>query len=267
MPKENMKEPFVKYLIKFRANQKKLRFILMILTIAAIITSLWRNILFQICLICFVTFLVYMLVLSIVCVVHRKKYQRIKVYLSFSVRRIPEMVKYIDKYLKSTFWVFNIDYYDFREHKQFHFLDEYAICAEIDKNLTDSDTFIRFIDYGLEPNKMRSVKDKLNDIIFNPFTREITGKPDYTEYEVDISFDKFDFNNPNNRFQIAPFGFMATPMKHIKHISIDLENTDLDFALKVIYKISQGYQEQQYRKRSDLFWTMRDQMMSDSEGE
>jgi len=180
------------------------------------------------------------------------------------------MVQYIDNYLKPAFWVFNIDYYDFREHEQFHFLNEPAICAEIDKNLADSDIFVRFIDHGLEPHQWRLVNDKRNDMIFNPFTGSITGKPDYTEYEVDVSFDKFGFNNPNNRFQIASIGVSTvSPMKHITNIFIDLVffDTPLDTALKIINKLSKGYMEQQYWKQSELYWRMKNLMTPDSEGE
>jgi hypothetical protein len=209
--------------------------------------------------------MVYVLFFSIACMEHRKKHQRFRVYLSFSERRIPQMARYINDYLKPAFYVFNIDYYDFREHKQFHYLNENAICEEIDKNLAVSDIYLRFIGHGLEPNKPYLVNDLWNDIRFNPFTCSLSKTPDYTDYEVNVSFDKFGFNNRNNRFQIMPL-MMADPMVHIQTIYIDPEESAMNFTLRLINMLSCGYQEQQYWKRSALFWRMRDQIMAHSEG-
>ncbi|WP_461255283.1 hypothetical protein [Treponema sp. R80B11-R83G3] len=251
-----MKMFLVKCLIIFRALRKNNYFLLAIMVVLAIVTYLRGNIkVFRNCLFYSVILMALMLVFSIASMIHRKKHQRFKVYLSFSVRRIPWLTQYISDYLKHAFWIFNIDYYDFREHEQFHFLNEFAICAEIDKNLADSDIFLRFIDKGLEPNKPRLVRDLWEDIRFNPFTRELSSIPDYAKYEVDISYDKFGFTNPNNRFQIVSTEIMVSPMEHIQTIYIDTEDSHsaLNFTLKVINKLSQGNQEQQYWKRRYLF--------------
>ena len=206
-----------------------------------------------------------MLTLSTVCTTHRKKHQRFKVYLSFSVERIPLMAQYISDYLKRVFWIFNIDYYDFREHEQFHYLNENAICEEIDKNLEDSDIFLRFIDHGLEPLKVRLIKNRFDNIRINPFTGGISFNDDiftYYDYEVKASFNKFGFNNRNNRFQIMPADIMIPPNKHTRTIYMESKESALDFTLRLIKELAHGYMEQQYWKRSALFWKMRDEIMS-----
>ena len=262
-----MKLFFVENLITFHKRQKNTYFKLALLVAATIIADLRGNIpASRICLVLFVCFIAYILIFSIACMQHRKKHLRFKVYLSFSVVRTPEMVKYIDEYLKPAFWVFNIDYYDFREHKQFHYLNEGAICEEIGKNLADSDAFIRFIDYELQPNQIRLANSRNKPIIFNPYTLGFTGIPDYVKYEVDISFDKFGFTKPYNRFQIVPLGVMVSPRPHIKTILLNSYRSSLDEALNIISELSRGYKEQQYWKRSALFWQMKDEMMS-GEGE
>jgi hypothetical protein len=207
--------------------------------------------------------MVYVLVFSIACIKHRRKHQRFKVYLSFSVDRIPGMAQYISDYIKPAFYVFNIDYYDFREHKQFHYLDEDAICEEIDKNLAVSDIFIRFISHGFEPNKVHSISDLWNQMSYNPTTGGVSS-PSFTyyDYEAHASFEKYGFNNPNNRFQIVPSEMMISPMEHIHTVYIGPEEPALNFTIRLIKELSHGYQEQQYWKRNALFWKMRDEMMS-----
>ena len=261
-----MKFFLTKCLIVFHAMQKKVPSTLVMLVIATIIARLWVNIkASRICLIFCICFMVYVLVFSIACMKHRKKHQRFKVYLSFSVERIPGMAQYIIDYIKPAFYVFNIDYYDFREHKQFHYLNEPAICEEIDKNLEVSDIFLRFIGHGLEPNKPYFVNDLRNDIRFNPFTRSLSKTPDYTDYEVRVSFDKFGFNNRNNRFQIVPSEMMIAPMEHIHTVYIDTEDdTALDFVIRLIKELSHGYQEQQYLKPDALLRKMRDKITANS---
>jgi hypothetical protein len=183
---------------------------------------------------------------------------KFKVYLSFSIRRIPELTKYIDDYLKPAFRENNIDYYDFREHERFDYLNEHAICAEIDKNLADSNIFLRFIDHGLEPNKSHSVRDLWSNMRLNMFTGGLSFNDYYSyyDYEIDASYDKFGFTNPYNRFQIVPMGIMLAPMDHIQTIYFDTEDAAenpksvLNFALEVISKLSQGYQEQRYMRRN-----------------
>jgi len=254
---------FKKRLIGFRAMEKHTRSALVSSVMATIATGLCGykivSIIFLIACACFIA---YMLTFSIACIRHRKKCQRFRVYLSFSERRIPQMVMYIDNYLKHAFWVFNIDYYDFREHERFHYLDEPNICNEIDKNLAVSDIFLRIIDHGLEPNKTRLVSDYWNNVILNPFTRSLSEPPDYTDYEVNASFDKFGFNNRNNRFQIMPLTIMTGPMGHTQTIYKSSEESDLDFTLELINRLSHGYSEQLYWKRSALFWEMRDQLVN-----
>jgi len=258
---------FTKCLIVFHAMQKKVPSMLVMLVIVTIIAHLWGNITAsRICLIFCICFMVYVLVFSIACMKHRKKCQGFKVYLSFSERRIPGMAQYINDFLKHAFYIFNIDYYDFREHKQFQYLNEPAICEEIDKNLADSDIYLRFISHGLEPNKSHTVNDLWKDVKYNPYTHNLSGKLDYTDYEVNQSFDKFGFNNPNNRFQIVPSEMMISPMEHIHTVYIGPEESALNFTLRLIKELSRGYQEQQYWKRSVLFWKMRDEMMSHLKG-
>jgi len=187
---------------------------------------------------------------------------RFKVYLSFSLRRIPQTARFIKNCLIPAFRTYNIDYYDFREHEQFHPLNIPAICAVIDKNLADSDIFLRFIDHGLEPNIPHLVDEELEDLKFNPITGGFSGNFDYADYEVNTSYDKFGFNNPYNRFQVTPLDIITiAPMKHINTIFFDKysEATE-NIALRIIAEISQGYQEQQYQKYSDLFWRMRERV-------
>ena len=235
---------------------------------AAIVSRLFGNInVFLGNLLCSVILVSIIALLSIACMIHRKKQQGFKVYLSFSELRTPLLAQYIKNYLKPSFWFFNIEYYDFREHKRFHFLNELAICEEIHKNLADSDIFVRFIGEDLQPNEVRLVSDEWNDLRFNPFTRELSGTPDYAKYEVDISYDKFGFSNPHNRFQIAELSGRVAPMKHIKSILINPDESALDFAFRIINELTHGCREQQYWKRSALFWRMRDQIMNQSKGE
>jgi len=83
-----------------------------------------------------------------------------------------------------------------------------------------------------------------------------------TDYEVRASFDKFGFNNPNNRFQIMPLDMIIPPKEHTRTIYIDPKESALDFTLRLIKELAHGYMEQQYWKRSALFWKMRDEMLS-----
>jgi hypothetical protein len=175
--------------------------------------------------------------------------------LSFSESRIPHLAQYVSDYLKQSFWIYNIEYYDFREHKRFHYLNEPAICEEIDINLADSDIFVRFIGEGLEPNKTRLIKNQISNIRFNPYTGSLSSYGDnftYYDYEVDTSYDRFGFNNPFNRFQIVSESIMVSPMPHIQTIFIDSDESALDFALRIIGEFTFGYW--QYRRRSNILW-------------
>jgi len=245
-----MKKFLVKCLITFRVTRKNAYFLLAALFIAAIVTHLRGNIkAFRYCLFYSVFLLLLIMVFSIACIIHRKKHRRFKVYLSFSLRRIPGLSRYIVDYLIPAFWIYNIDYYDFREHERFHHQNIPAICEVIDKNLADSDIFIRFIDHGLEPNKSHLVSELWRDMGYNSFTGDFSGNFDYVEYEVNTSYDNFGFTNPYNRFQIVSLDIMnIDPMEHIHTIYIDTESA-LNFALKVIDEISQGYQMRQYRRQ------------------
>ena len=267
--KTDMKFFFIKCLISLHATRKNVHFLLAILVISTFITRILGNIKSsRICLILCVCLIVYMFVLSVACMIHRSKHQSFKVYLSFSIDRIPGMAQYISDYIKPAFYVFNIDYYDFREHKQLQYLNEPAICEEIDKNLADSDIYLRFIDHGLEPNKSYTVNDSWKNVKYNPYTHNLSGKPDYTDYEVKTSLDKFGFNNTNNRFQIVPSEMMIAPMEHIHTVYIDTEDdTALDFVIRLIKELSHGYQEQQYLKPDTLLRKMRDKITANSEGE
>jgi len=189
----------------------------------------------------------------------KNNHYKFKVYLSFSLRRIPQMARFIKDYLLPAFRTYNIDYHDFLEHEQFHHQDIPDIRAEIDKNLADSDIFLLFIDHGLELNIPFLIGEEEEKERFNPFTGDFSSDFDYVMYEICTSFDKFGFNNPYNRFQVTPLDIMAVaPMEHVHTIYFDA-NSELDsnFALKIIDVISQGYQKQQYQKRSNLFWRMR----------
>jgi len=183
--------------------------------------------------------------------IFRKMKPKIKVYLSFSERRLPRCVQFIDDYLKPAFNASNIDYYDFREHEQFHFLNEPAIYEEIDKNLAKSDIFVRFFDRGMEPNRIYPVDDLWDDVIINPFTFNESGIPDYTEYEVNASFEKFGFNNPYNRFQLVPYGIGDSPMVHITSIYFDPDGEGEDSTKRIINELTKGYHEQRYL---ESFW-------------
>jgi hypothetical protein len=183
--------------------------------------------------------------------IHRKTHQEFKVYLSFSERRIPQMSQYISDYLKHAFWLFNIQYYDFREHERFHFSNWISICELIDSNLVNSDIFLRFIDRGFEPNRFHSLAEDAYGLF---------SSHDYAKYEIDVSYDRFGFTNHHNRFQVVPVEIMVTSYGHITTIFRGLYESPLEITLKIIDELSHGYQEQQY-------WRMRDQMIDSSEGE
>jgi len=254
-----MKTFFVKCLIIFIAMQKKNFFTLMVLVIATIILFLRGNTKeAMISLFSCVFFSLLITVFSIACISHRKKCPRFKVYFSFSEGRTPEMARYISDYLKPAFWIFNIDYYDFREHKRFHYMNEPAICEEIDKNLAVSDIFLRFIGQDLQPNKIRFIKDQFANIRFNPFTGALASFDTniYYDYEVNVSYDKFGFTNRYNRFQLISDGVIVSPMEHIQTIFVDSMESALDFALRLINELSHGFHEQLYWKQSKLFRRM-----------
>jgi tetratricopeptide (TPR) repeat protein len=179
---------------------------------------------------------------------------KFKVYLSFSETRNNRWAKYINDYLKPAFLENNIGYYDFREHERFDFLNVPAVCGLVDKNLANSDIFLRFIGEDLEPNKIYLVDDLSENIIYNPYTRNESQIPDYAEYEVDTSYDKFGFTNPYNRFQIVSTENMVGAMNHISSIYYTSFESDQDFTQRVINELSAGYQEQQYLKRSNLLF-------------
>ena len=253
-----MKTFFIKCLITFIAIQKKTVLTLAILVTVTIVLDIRGNIkAARICLFISVSFIALMLFLSITCMMHRKRHLGFKVYLSFSANRIPELAQYIKDYLKQSFWLYNIDYYDFREHRQFHFFNVYAVCEEIDKNLANSDIFLRFVDYGLEPNKIRHVNEISKNRRFNSYTQNFSEPPDYYEYEVATSFDKFGFTNPNNRFQIMRPMMTSSPYPHIKTIYLGTDKSDLDLALRVVNELSKGYWNQIYRNTSALYYRMR----------
>jgi hypothetical protein len=59
-----------------------------------------------------------------------------------------------------------------------------------------------------------------------------------------------------------PADIMVHPKEHTRTIYIDTRESALDFTLRLIKELAHGYMEQQYWKRSALFWKTRDEMMS-----
>jgi len=227
-----MKNYRIKYFFAYLKQQKNLiLFYLLIISIP--ITALFF-VEIKVMRIITISFIIFLLLLFSLSVIFRKK--KFKVYLSFSEIRIPQWARYITNYLKLAFKAFNIDYYDFREYKRINIYDERAICNAIYKNLSNSDIFLRFIDKNLEPYRISHADD------FNEWL-------DYSEYEINVSYDEFGFINPYNRVQIVAPGIGLAPMNHIHSIFVDPQESEFDFALRVIEELTAGYKELQNIKR------------------
>jgi hypothetical protein len=202
-------------------------------------------------------FLFYCICMALCCRLFRRSHHKFRVYYSFSERRQSGLSRFLTDYLSPTLWMHNIDYYDFREGKQLNFLNEYAVCAEIEKNLAASDIFVRFISEELVPDELYPTDpDTLfNNIRYNPYTRKLQAFPsDYAKYEVDISYDRFGFTAPYNRFQIVSQEIEACPKPHISTIRFTEEEPVADLALKITQRFIAGYNEKQNRMLSELLF-------------
>jgi hypothetical protein len=202
-------------------------------------------------------FLLYCMYMTVSCWLFRRSKPKFRVYYSFSERRQYGLSRFITECLNPALWLHNIDYYDFREGKRFNFLNEDAVCAEIDKNLAASDIFVRFINYELAPGQLYPVDSEalFLNAIKNPFTRKLQAFPsDYAKYEVDISYDRFGFTAPYNRFQIVPLEMCIAPMPHIQTIFFATKEPAMDLALKITQKFIAGYNEKQRRIRSKMLY-------------
>jgi hypothetical protein len=227
--------------------------------LASVISCLTHNLtVYKVCLPLSIIMLSISIIIPIVCLLHRKSCIHFKVYLSFSESYNESMARYISDYLNYVLWYYNISSYDFRQHPRYHYLDWPHICAEIDRNLADSDIFVRFVSEELPPGYIIPVNRTRDFIRLNPFTREIdTVMPaQYQKYEIDTSYDRFGFTNRNNRFQIVGTGVNAASMPHISTIWINPEQSALDFALIVTNAFINGYKNQMYRKSIDLLWQL-----------
>lgn len=190
--------------------------------------------------------LCYLGIIFSLCLMHRVSCKTFKVYISFSTYRSRFWANFIASYLWRALWFYNISYYDFRKGKIFHELDSNAIFQEIDKNLSDSQIFVRFLDKGVQPT-FKLTSQIWMHTIYNHFTRGFSDRhPNYYKYEVDTSYDEFGFIHEYNRFQIISSDVVAVPITKIRNIYYIYGESLLVFSIKIVNELIEGNEKRIY---------------------